>query len=367
MTDGPSPETGGPLKGPGPPRRRRLATIVGAVALAGAGFGVGSATGHRGTGGPAGTTAVAAAGGMSPGWSVVTERQTADGIQIRVYEHSNPPDTYPDGWSPPRGCTAIGSIQADLSNARAVGIADAGVFDPTGPLAVIGAGVWGTTEGDPAAWAILHAGAGVTRVSVSFTGGGTDSTAPVNGWAVLSAPLDGAVPMGPGYFGPGGTAVGLDASGSQVATLDLPTAPAHRTPSAACQPPPPPPVQLPPPGPQPVDVLSARAAVTKAFLTLYSHAAQSVRFRYLQGADAAVAAAGAKAAANYSSLASATAPVVRGVVFTDATHATVLYQIDYQGHAVVGPKLGYAVVDSGVWKVTRASYCSDLDNGGGHC
>jgi hypothetical protein len=310
---------------------------------------------------------VAAAGSSSPGWAAVTERQAADGTLIRVYEHRNPPPVYPDGWSPPPACMATQSIQADLSNGRAVGIADAGMFAPTGRLAVVGTGTWGTTEGAPAAWAIVHAGAGITRVSVSFADGGSDSAAPDNGLVVLSGALYGAATVGPGFFPPGGTVAGFDASGAQVASLGLPTTPPHETPNPACQPPAPAPPGLPSPGPQPGDVISARAAVTKAFLTLYSHAAQSVRFQYLQGADAAVAAAGEKATANYSSLAAATTPVVKGVVFTDTTHAAALYEIDYQGHAVVGPKLGYAVLDSGIWKVTRASYCSDLDNGGGHC
>ena len=52
------------------------------------------------------------------------------------------------------------------------------------------------------------------------------------------------------------------------------------------------------------------------------------------------------------------------VVFTDAQDAAVLYEIDYQGTPTVGPKIGYAVLDNGTWKVTRATYCADIDNAG---
>ena len=321
--------------------------------------------------------------GSTAGTGPAIERQTADGTAIRVYVHNLAPPTYPGGWSPPPGCVATQLIQVDLSDTRAVGIAQVGLFDRSGILTLVGVGVWGAAEAAPAGWVIVHTGTGVSRVSVSLTDGGTDTAEPVNGLAALSAPLDATTPppgggsnwqatgsgygIGPGYGPVGGTVAAFDASGVQVATLSLASRPAIQSPGPACQPPSSPPPQLPPPGPQPADPAAAQAAVTKAFLTLYSRADQSVRFQYLQGADAAVAAAGAKAAANFSSLASATTPAVKGVVFTDQTHAAVLYEIDYQGHAVVGPKLGYAVLDAGIWKVTRASYCSDLQNGGGRC
>jgi hypothetical protein len=124
---------------------------------------------------------------------------------------------------------------------------------------------------------------------------------------------------------------------------------------------------LPEPGPQPVDPAAALTAVTDAFTVVYGHGAPSARFAYLQGADPQVAAASQQAAANNSTIAANSVPVVREVVFVDPSNAAVLYEIDYQGRAVVGPKTGYAVLDGGTWKVTRATYCADVNNGGAHC
>ena len=63
-------------------------------------------------------------------------------------------------------------------------------------------------------------------------------------------------------------------------------------------------------------------------------------------------------------IAAASVPVVLQVVFTDPKDAAVLYEIDYQGSPVVGPKIGYAVLDGGTWKVTRATFCGDINNAG---
>jgi hypothetical protein len=52
------------------------------------------------------------------------------------------------------------------------------------------------------------------------------------------------------------------------------------------------------------------------------------------------------------------------VVFTSKSQAAVLYQIDYDGNPVVGPKIGYAVLVGKTWKVTRATYCGDIDAAG---
>jgi hypothetical protein len=166
-----------------------------------------------------------------------------------------------------------------------------------------------------------------------------------------------AAGLGAGWFASRTGGVGNDSS-TTVGAL---------SPGTVAQPSPPPSLALPPSGRQPAVPGAAQGAVRTAFLTLYSHGDQSTRFQYLQNPDAQVAAAGVDAAKNNATLASATTPAVLGVVFTDPTDATVLYEIDYQSHAVVGPKVGYAVLDNGTWKVTRATYCADLGNGGGHC
>jgi hypothetical protein len=114
---------------------------------------------------------------------------------------------------------------------------------------------------------------------------------------------------------------------------------------------------------------TARAAVNAAFITVYGHGEEAGRLRYLQGADQAVAVGGEQAAVNpnYSAIAADETPVVTQVVFVDPTHAAVLYELDIQGRPVLGPKVGHALLDGGTWRVTRGTYCVDVDSGGGHC
>ena len=122
---------------------------------------------------------------------------------------------------------------------------------------------------------------------------------------------------------------------------------------------------LPSPGPQPADVASAEAGVKTAFTTVYGDGPNDQKLVLLQGgANPAVIAAGDAAAAKYPQISAGSTPVVLQVVFTDATDAAVLYEIDYHGQPTVGPKIGYAILDGGTWKVTRATYCGDIDNAG---
>jgi hypothetical protein len=102
-----------------------------------------------------------------------------------------------------------------------------------------------------------------------------------------------------------------------------------------------------------------------AFTTVYGDGPNDQKLVLLQGgADPAVVAAGNAAAAKYPQISAGLTPVVLQVVFTDATDAAVLYEIDYQGQLTVGPKIGHAILDSGTWKVTRSTYCQDIDNSG---
>ena len=103
--------------------------------------------------------------------------------------------------------------------------------------------------------------------------------------------------------------------------------------------------------------------MTKAFTILYSAKPDSIKFAYLQDPSDLVARAG-KAAAATAAIAAKTYAVVEKVVFTDSTHAAVLYEIDYKGSPVVGPRIGHAVVVGGTWKVTRATFCGVIDDAG---
>jgi DNA-binding beta-propeller fold protein YncE len=121
---------------------------------------------------------------------------------------------------------------------------------------------------------------------------------------------------------------------------------------------------LPPAGKQPANPASAKADVESVFKAVYGQGTSGQKLRLVQGADQTVIAAANAAASAHARVSASSAPVVLQVVFTDPKDAAVLYEIDYQGSPVVGPKIGYAVLDGGVWKVTRATFCADINNAG---
>ncbi|MFG2818152.1 hypothetical protein ACGFX4_01890 [Kitasatospora sp. NPDC048365] len=55
---------------------------------------------------------------------------------------------------------------------------------------------------------------------------------------------------------------------------------------------------------------------------------------------------------------------VTDVAFTSATEATVTYQLSIQGNVVQPDATGQAVLDSGVWKVSRSTLCGLVQQSG---
>jgi len=121
---------------------------------------------------------------------------------------------------------------------------------------------------------------------------------------------------------------------------------------------------LPLAGKQPADPASAKADVEHAFKAVYGQESAAQKLRLVQGANQTVSAAANAAASAHAQISASSVPVVLQVVFTGPADAAVLYEIDYHGSPVVGPKIGHAVLDGGMWKVTRATFCADIDNAG---
>lgn len=121
---------------------------------------------------------------------------------------------------------------------------------------------------------------------------------------------------------------------------------------------------LPVAGKQPSDPTTAKSDVEAVFKAVYGPGSAAQKLRLVEGADQAVIAAGDAAAQAHAQVAASSVPVVLRVVFTGPKEAAVLYQIDYDGSPVVGPKVGYAVLEGKTWKVTRATFCADIDNAG---
>ena len=288
-------------------------------------------------------------------------RTTADGIAIRIFTQSvSPPSaTSPSGTqaTEPTECFPTKLVHAEISDAQAVTVASGALYGTARTTVVVGSGTWGEPEGSPADWVIVSVPPSVALVVASFGNGTNDSMAPIDGIGVMAAPLTSeSAASSDGQ--PQGAVAAFNSNGSQVGSVAI--GGGASIPSA-CSPPLPTPPVMPNLGPQPADIGSARKAVRKAFETLYSPQPDKVKFLYLQDADAQVGRAGKAAAGTTPQVAAKSLPVVRKVVFTTKTHAAVLYEIDYNGNPVVGPKIGYAVLVGKVWKVTRATYCGDID------
>lgn len=149
-------------------------------------------------------------------------RRDANGVAIRAYRVTWPGQPAPDQ---PPVCAPPPIIQGELSNAAAVGAAMAPEL-PGDTFALLGSGVFGQKEAEPATWATVRAGSGVTTVRLTL-GGATDSMTPDKGLAVLAV----------AGHERGGTVEGLDSAGKVVATKKLDEM-EQPTIDPACSPPP---------------------------------------------------------------------------------------------------------------------------------
>lgn len=212
----------------------------------------------------------------------------------------------------------------------------------------------GTAEGDPVQVLAVRVASTVAKVTMR-TSHGEDSTAPVQGLAVLA--VEGAASSG--------QLTATDDHGHTVATVPLPTAPTQST--AACAPKPP---SLPPPGAQPADVAAAQQAVQHAYTLAFT----SVPSQQSNYASLALVQDGADLHATVDQVrknfptAAATATVKVGqIVFTSPTDAALFFTVTYQDGAPYGTQIGHAVLENGSWLVSRDTYCGLMAFGGASC
>ena len=152
-------------------------------------------------------------------------RTTAVGMTIRMYAQSvaAPTQTSPSGTTGtlPADCTPSRVIQAELSDTQAVTQAGGEVFGSAPvAMAIFDSGDWGAAEGSPAAYVIVLAPPAVSWVQVDFDDGGSDAMVPIDGVAVLAAPLAAQATLPPNGQ-PQGTVTAFAASGSEVASVAL--------------------------------------------------------------------------------------------------------------------------------------------------
>jgi len=187
-------------------------------------------------------------------------RDSADGIRVRAYLQDFPVVGEP---GEPAGCVPKQFLDAQVSDDAMAANAQAPLFTTTpapDPVTVLGTQAVGEMEGSPAAVISIRTAATVARVKATFTGGGVDEMAPVDGWAVLA----GHRPPASQQQSPG-TLTAFDAAGRVLATVDLSADQQPKMP-AACSPMLPPSVSTDPapplpPSPPPPTLANPSAAV----------------------------------------------------------------------------------------------------------
>jgi hypothetical protein len=291
----------------------------------------------------------------------------AGGVRLRVYraDVEQPGGSGPPWWEPPAWCFPNGVVQADVSNDDTVGIVNANVYAAL-PDGDVGGSLWaiGMAEGAPLWVAVVQVPAGVTRVQVTFPGGGTDEMAPIDGIATLvhSATLNDNTP----YYSQAATVEAFDASGRSVGRGNAGVYGAETSlDKNDCVAP----TTLPAPGAeQPADVAAAKSAVTNAFDVAHSNAQpDDARTAVIDDATGLPEIWAQNRQGPYKDQIAASVITLDDVVFASATKAYFRYHWETPGYSSYGPRFGEAVLVDGTWKVTRASMCQDITLTGVSC
>jgi len=118
----------------------------------------------------------------------------------------------------------------------------------------------------------------------------------------------------------------------------------------------------------PADPVAAESAVREAFAAVYA-GASSVPDRLVRIDDPSgvAAAIGRAAVGEFGTQLTISTTQVDQVAFTSPTTADVIYSVLAGPEALVNQALGSSRLVDGVWKVTRATVCGDLERVGAPC
>jgi hypothetical protein len=301
-------------------------------------------------------------------------RTSRDGIVLRVYAaRVDPPvgEAVP-WWHPAPWCFVNRVVQVDASNDLIAGITTGSLYAAPRNGLVVSRTFIGTGEQAPAWVAIVQSSKG-TSARATFDDGGTDSASLDGGVAVLAHATTAATDRA--TLGQHVLRVDiLDAAGAVVANesvddahLDLAGLGKIGGSDPQCTVP----TQLPSPGAhQPRDVATATAAVTQAYETMFNGSLPAAdHLANIDDPDGAYAAAARRlgASGQYAAQRHDSRAHVVAVVFTDATHAAVEFEITIGVGGTLGHQLGGAIDVDGRWKVAQGTGCVLLANGGFPC
>ncbi len=325
-------------------------------------------------GGPIGISSKASAAGIAtsssegyPGAPVMEKIAAFDSGRYRVrlfsqtwpttpYGLDGPYDAVPPNqpaWQPPAFCNPIGQLLVEVSDADMVAQTGGSLWAELRNGPITSFQLAGVAEGAPA-WVVSgQVDKAVTSVTVGFPGGVSQTAQVTNGLfaAVAEAP-------GADYQTPPGDFTLDTGSGPGPLGTQYP----YNT--KECQPPPPP---LPAPGVQPADADAARAAVTKSMHAWIDKKEDGVaRNNVLEDLTGIDDLEKQLADSGFAAQVKAARITVGDIVFTDATHAAVRYDIDAVGLVFANRTALLHLVD-GTWKISRRTFCDAIALAGVQC
>ncbi|WP_076832456.1 hypothetical protein [Frankia sp. CcI49] len=120
-------------------------------------------------------------------------------------------------------------------------------------------------------------------------------------------------------------------------------------------------------GRQPRDVAAARSAVQQAYAQAFTSGQDPAYSLAAVEAGPSLAGTLEQAIQNFPTATSTATVTTRDIVFTDPRHASLRYEITYQGGVTFGLQTGKAVISEGRWKVSRETYCHVMGWAGAVC
>jgi hypothetical protein len=307
-------------------------------------------------------SAAGASGGLyvpgayeEPQMQLVATRTTPSGVLIRVHlnRYQNNPYTPggPPGWLPAAWCYPQGDLRVSIVAPDSVNLTYAAWYEKLKDGLSVTTFASGYAEGSPVFGAVAQVDPDVTMVTMTTASGLTDSTAPINGLALLE--VDGGIEQDITF-----TTTKADGSSTTKPVGDLATPYATAEYHRDCDPPPP---ALPDAGEQPSDPTAAEAAVRASWGIVHDFGgdAQSRR-SYVDDDTGVVDAWTALQQGSYADAAKAATADIAEVVFTSPTEAWFRYDLltpiinfyDRYGIARLGA--------DGVWIFTRQTICQDI-------
>ena len=286
---------------------------------------------------------------------LIATRTTPSGVLMRVHLNRYQDNPYtrggPPGWQPAAWCYPQGDLRVSIIAPDSINIAYAAWYETLKDGLSVTTFASGYPEGSPIFGALAQVDPDVTQVTMTTASGLTDSTAPIDGLALLEVAggieqdLTFTVTKGDG-----------SSTTTPVAELTAPYATAEY--HTACDPPPP---VLPEAGEQPSDPNAAEAAVRANWAIVHDFAGDPQSRRSYVDDDTGVAEAWtALQNGDYADAAKASTADIAELVFTSPTEAWFRYDLltpitnfyDRYGIAHLGA--------DGVWIFTRQTICQDI-------